>query len=572
MINLSIGYVNLLAKDNNLQQRYNLVAKLARLKFDYSSEGQAINLAQRLSIALENYTDEYLISGLPLIYQQEILEKYLNQLLENSPMVFLMSQDEINNSLKEPIYGTCYKEIDYTFTAEYDPQIKLRSVNNPFIPKNTQLVREQPIQLQKNPSELWFCQSTQYQVPKSYISIVLINTEFNATAENLLSTKLYTKLLTDYLNEILYDASEAGVYVSINTSLNKMIFHFSGFNAGIYQLIKQVLSSFYDFEFSRVDYQRHLTKHLMDCKSYLMSSPYKQLLSELRRQQISSIFSTQTMIETNQKHNFRKMLEYQKEISQIISKSQCRIIVYGNETPRSAMEYSRLIESTLQLGEISNKHLQIKTTKPKANSIIKLTNTKETNLAFCYYWPMGNRLLEFKKYCFCLLLSHLLSQPFFDSLRTKQQLGYIVFCKFLREYNEFGMGMCAQAVSENFSPNKIRSMFEQFVTKTAPTVLKQFEQKEYDNLKYSLIHQLMQKPKNMYENFISIFTEIKNYQQQPDFNRRTEICKIVENITQQEILDFYLKQCRQKPPVELQAITEEEAKKKYESSSQLMTH
>ena len=86
------------------------------------------------------------------------------------------------------------------------------------------------------------------------------------------------------------------------------------------------------------------------------------------------------------------MLEYQKEISQIISKIQCRIIVYGNETPRSAMEYSRLIESTLQLGEISNKHLQIKTTKPKANSIIKLTNTKETNLAFCYYWPMGNRI------------------------------------------------------------------------------------------------------------------------------------------------------------------------------------
>ena len=555
MINLSIGYVNLLAKDNNLEERYNLVSRLAKLKFDYSSEQQAINLAQQLSIALEIYKGEYLISGLPLSFNKAILEKYIGQLSTNFPMIFIMSQNDIDNSLKEPIYGTCYKELEYKYNPQYESQIRLRSIDNLFIPTNTHLVREQPIRLQKDPVELWFCQSIQYQVPKSFISIVLISSDFNSSPDQLLSCKLYLKLLMDHLNEILYDANEAGVYATTNNNLNKIILNFSGFNSGIYQLINQVLSSFYDFDLTRENYQRHLRKHLMDCKSFLMSSPYKQLLSELKRQKIPSIFSTKTMIETNNRHNFRKLIEFQNNIRQVITRSQCRIIIYGNETPSSAIEYSNLVKNKFQLGQMITNH-QIKTIQPKANYIVKLTNNKETNLAFSFYWPLGNRIINFKNYCFSLLLSHLLSQPFFDSLRTKQQLGYIVFCKFFREYNNFGIGFCAQAVSKNFSPNKIRFMFEQFIKKTAPEVLRTFKSEEYENLKQSLIHQLMQKPKNMYENFIGIFSEIKDYQEQPNFNRKQEICQIISNISQEQITNFFLTSCDLNKVIELQAINE----------------
>ena len=475
MINYCIGYVVTLAKDKQLQERYKLVSRLSKLKFDYASEGSPINLTQRLSIALEKCTGEYLTSGIPLKFDQSILEKYLME-LNSLPMVFIMSQDDISDASQEPIYGTNYQQITYPYKAEFNSKIKLRSIDNPFIPRNLGLVREVPTKLHNSPVELWYCQSTQYQVPKSYISMVLFNSEFNSTAEQFLATRLYIDLLMDNLNELLYDASEAGVYVKIYSSMNYIQLQFSGFSSGLYELIKQVIKQMVTFKFTDSEFNKYLQKHLTDCKSYLMSSPYKLLLAELRRQQIPSIFSPHTMINTNTSFTYEKMQKYHQSMSQLLSKSSIRMIVYGNETTNSAIKYSNLIEKQLQLTEVAQ-HQKIVTKDVTSNLIIKLRNLQETNVAFGLYWHMGNRLKDFDKYIYCLLLSNVLSQPFFDSLRTKQQLGYIVFCKFFREYNNFGMGLCAQAVSENFPVNKIRSMFEEFIHKTAPSVLSKFDKK-----------------------------------------------------------------------------------------------
>lgn len=555
IVNLCIGYVQLLANDMDHEKRYGLVSRLSMRRFDYSSEPSPSNLVQSMAISLEKHQDEFLLASTPRNYDEKVMRDYINQLCGSYPTVYLLSKDPLGDSPRsEPVYGTLFEEVDYVYTPQTTSEFYLRPATSPFEPDTLDLVDEVPVCLQKSPVNLWFYQSTQFKVPKSHISVNLYNDQFCRTPSARLSLKLYTDLFMDSLNELLYDASEAGLNVNMQVGANNFGIHFSGYNAGIPALMEHVLEKLLTFDLDKSSYERNLEGHAIDCKSFLMSSPYGQLLSALRRKRVPSLFSSEQMLQANSQHTFEVMQSYRGELGAMLSRAVVRMAVYGNERPEQALAYSKLVETQLNVGEVAahvSRKVQPDTAVPTSDIDLQLKNPDETNVAFGYFFHVGDRREQFRQYCQTLLLGTMLSQPFFDSLRTKQQLGYIVFCRFTREYNDYGIGMMAQAVAKDYSVEKIQPMFNEFVQETAPTLLKNMSQAEFQNLKKSLIHKLTQRPKSMHESYSVMLSEIMSYQDEPDFGRIGRIAETVETLKFSEINTFYSEQILNKTPVRL---------------------
>tara|TARA_Y100000389_G_scaffold45724_2_gene40593 strand:- start:4244 stop:7045 length:2802 start_codon:yes stop_codon:yes gene_type:complete len=572
MIDLTIGYVQLLAKSSvsDHENRYGLISRLSLRQFEFAGEPEPMNLVQKLSISLEKHEDEYLLANQPRQFDADVITKYLQELGEGSPLIFLISRDSQDNPLSEPVYGTKYKETSYNFEQKLVDGLKLRDSLNPFEPTNTDLlevevpeslIREKPVRLATDLNmELWFCQSSQFKRPKSHIILTLKNPEFSNTAKNYLTAYIFLQLFTDSLNEILYDSMEAGMNTRLMVVNDKLTIDFYGYSAGISPLINRILNELFAFNITKEAYQRILEEQATQCKIFKMSSPYHQLLYKLSEVTVDGIYSIDDLLLENKALTFEDLWKFKDNFAQLVSSSWFSLSVYGNETEENAKNYAKSISNQLKPLSGVVKFPSPKTIPLEIDTVISLENKDETNIAFGIQFALGNRAsatpTDLKEYVSAILLSSVLSQPFFDSLRTKQQLGYIVSCRTRREYDEYGILFMAQAVEEKFPEVKIRTLFETFLRETAPAVLKGLSSEEYLNLQKSLINQIVEMPTSMNKSLSFMQNEIQNPigGKEPDFEMYQKLANIVSEISQIELLTYYINEILGGKPVQIHTV------------------
>jgi len=140
-------------------------------------------------------------------------------------------------------------------------------------------------------------------------------------------------------------------------------------------------------------------------------------------------------------------------------------------------------------------------------------NPKEVNSALVYQLQIGfvpqRELLSTK-----LLLLHMMREPAFDDLRTKQQLGYIVFVTRSEGRSVFGIRFTIQSERE---PVYLESRVETFLEAYREQAAK-MSQEEFERQKEGLISAKLQKLENLYSETNRFWSHINNGYL--DFRRR----------------------------------------------------
>ena len=549
IVNLCLGYMQIMLQDTEHEDRYNLISRLSRRQFDYSSEPNPIKLVKKMAISMEQFEDEYYLGSLLREYDATVMNKYITQLATSMPLVFVYGrslEDEHEEKQEkdggdiqvEPIYGTEYRKMSYPFKAETCSNFSLRETTNPFEPTDLKTKESEAIRLDSSPVHLWFCR-TLHTLPKSNVSLSLFNKKFNQDTETHVMLKIYIDMFMDSLNELLYDSSEAGEHAYIYASSYALHFELSGYNDGLLSLLKTLLG-ITSFTMTKDNFDRQKSSHLAGYEEQLVSAPYKQLLSGIRRKQISALYSTPELIAAANKLTFETITQFSVTFAEMIKESGARMLVSGNETTKTAKEYASEVGSTFELNEPDTLTVpQVDAVPIVQDDTFELSNMEETNIAFGLHYHIGNRNENFRDYCMTILLDEGLSQPFFDSLRTKQQLGYITFCRVCRERDEYGLGFFGQAIEKNFPADTIEKMFKTFVNETAIDVLLHLSTEDYVEICDSLVNQLTQKPKTIRESHGKYGAEICSSDHEPEFDRAIRICNTVRTITIEELVDFY---------------------------------
>ncbi|CAG2101366.1 unnamed protein product [Medioppia subpectinata] len=130
------------------------------------------------------------------------------------------------------------------------------------------------------------------------------------------------------------------------------------------------------------------------------------------------------------------------------------------------------------------------------------------------------------------LLQQILKQPFFDKLRTKQQLGYVVWA-YIRGAN--GMSFL---IESDYKPSFLNERIEAYI-QWFTKYIEDMNETDFETQRQALITRKLVKPKNSWDKCWTLWAEVMS--KEYNFNREEIEVKAIKEITKQDIIDFMKK-------------------------------
>lgn len=279
----------------------------------------------------------------------------------------------------------------------------------------------------------------------------------------------------------------------------------------------------------------------MTTNNFFLSDPYRQTLSNLdiflrnnstdHLTKLKSIKNLKKTISEKNLHLFSLFLD------SFLTESKYEWLIQGNLTKKETLDIVNSTENILQENILPKENIspiKIANISENKNFYVNFLSQDENNLnsSLTSYFQVGN--LWDKDYCKLLILEALFREKFFDDLRTKKALGYIVRLG-LKEDRDINGVFCLVQSSQR-SPEYLHNEINEFLAKPEFEEIDEDLYKEYVN---SVIDEISKKDLKLEEEVLRNFHEIKsrNYK----FDKKTTYVNLLKEITLEEVKEFYYK-------------------------------
>eukprot|EP00173_Palmaria_palmata_P002734 Plantae.Rhodophyta-Palmaria_palmata.ctg2845.p1 GENE.Plantae.Rhodophyta-Palmaria_palmata.ctg2845~~Plantae.Rhodophyta-Palmaria_palmata.ctg2845.p1 ORF type:complete len:633 (+),score=134.09 Plantae.Rhodophyta-Palmaria_palmata.ctg2845:236-1900(+) len=428
---------------------------------------------------------------------------------------------------EEKWYGTAYRmdEIPASIIERWaavvpDPSLAIPG-KNPFIPTNFDLaaepLNEGEIDL-KGPTKIALSEKFElhhkldrsFKRPKVDLKVNLENPVTYASAKNLVLTKAFIALLKDDLNTFAYDAELAGLDYDVDAVDNGLVLSLSGYNDKILVLFNKVLEKMTSFccdperfamicdqlerRWANFDLEQPYT-HAMYGVMFLTEAPrwhISQYLAQMRDGNIITIESV---------NNF---------VPYLLEKMRAVVMVHGNVSEEWARNVCSTIEGVIPFQPLSliERPLRRVVILPTEFAVVtrKLgTNREDNNSAVSLNYQIGPRG-DFGSDVALELLTAIMEKPAFHELRTKLQLGYMVFTGIDRSEGIHGLYCVIQSTVAD--PDELDTHIEAFLAQFRKETLKALPATEFDSYVESAIATKLEKDKRMSQRTRRFYNEV----------------------------------------------------------------
>jgi insulysin len=417
-------------------------------------------------------------------------------------------------SKKERWYGTeyTYEKIPSEFLIEIQEASSSTSKNrltelhlpheNQFIPTKLEVekkeVKEPAIEpkLIRNDelTRIWFKKDDTFWVPKANVFATCRNTLPGATAENALKARLYTDIVRDALEEYSYDAELAGLDYSVVSHSMGFEISVSGYNDKLSVLLEKVLVTMRDLEIKPDRFEIIKERLLRGLKNWEFQQPYNQV-GDFTRWLTSdkAYINEQSLAELPH----LTATDIQQFYPQLIRQMHVETFVHGNLHKEDALKLGNLIESTLKPRVLPQTQWPIPRSlvfPAGGNYVYHKTLKDPANVNHCieYLLYVGDRAVRHIR-AKTLLLDQMTHEPAFDQLRTKEQLGYVVFSGARFTATTIGFRFIIQSEK---TPEYLEGRIDSFLSGYAKSIADMTES-EFEGHKRSLITKRSETLKNL---------------------------------------------------------------------------
>ncbi|CAA20142.1 Metallopeptidase [Schizosaccharomyces pombe] len=450
---------------------------------------------------------------------------------------------------KEKFYGIDYglEDLDSQFIDSL-LHIKTSSelylpLANEFIPWSLE-VEKQPVttklkvpNLVRNDKfvRLWHKKDDTFWVPKANVFINFISPIARRSPKVSVSTTLYTRLIEDALGEYSYPASLAGLSFSLSPSTRGIILCISGFTDKLHVLLEKVVAMMRDLKVHPQRFEILKNRLEQELKDYDALEAYHRSNHVLTWLSEPHSWSNAELREAIKDVQVGDMSDF---ISDLLKQNFLESLVHGNYTEEDA---KNLIESAQKLidpkpvfaSQLSRKRAII---VPEGGNYIYKTvvpNKEEKNSAIMYNLQIS-QLDDERSGALTRLARQIMKEPTFSILRTKEQLGYIVFT-LVRQVTPFiNLNIFVQSErSSTYLESRIRALLDQFKSEFL-----EMSDEDFSKHKSSLINFMLEKHTNLKEESSMYWLRICDgfY----DFTRLEKQAEIVSTITKDEFYSFFI--------------------------------
>jgi len=464
-----------------------------------------------------------------------INKKYYNELYQyiNHSYCLLKNYKSIVNKLFTNNFDINKKYIKY---IKYYNNLNILNTNidNKYLDININLYNKInnkyniPILLKKN---IWYGGNSNFNEPIIYINLLLYNNKYYSSPLNYILTELSCTIINHIISSYLFNAYDVGYNISIIPSYYNELINISINGPNDINKLKIIIKDISFLIKNINEYFIKLSKLYIDNLLITYSQKIKNILL-LNSWELSSIllkpFILPTTYDINILLNTLKTINYniiKKYINNLFDDAYIINFIYGN------INY-KYIDNIVD--DIIN---NIKCCKYKDYNINKLTNNtfihpnkKEISNCITYYYNIDN----FSPILFCLIniFINIYQNNFFDELRTKQQLGYLVSMYYNNIKNNY---FIIQKIQSSQDINYVKNKIDEFNN----NLLNLLSEKKFNDAKNILKNELLS-PENSLSDVYSIYlNEIIN--QYYLFDRKKIILNELNNITINNIIDFIKK-------------------------------
>jgi insulysin len=542
------------------------LANMSKLNFRFEQKADAAATVSKYSNQLYKFTGDgkippnrILNSTIPLKYDPQAIIEYGSFLNPDNFKITITSQTLTGLNKKEKWYGTEYsyepipeelmKKIK---SVEVIPQLHLPAPNN-FIPLNLDILQRKSKDPLKHPyliednnkMQVWYKQDDQFEVPKGTIELILHLPNSNNGVKSSSYSSLLAELFNDELNSVTYYASLVGLKVHVGLWRDGFNVKISGYNDKLPVLLETIIKRLINFKPNKERYESIKFKMYQDLKNFGFNVPYNQIGTHLLLLTNEKTYRYEDRIQIlNEIATFEDVYEF-ATTSLWESGVYTEALIHGNFDITTARDIKDVIDKyTKSIPSINSDIGLIQQTirlknyisPPNDNARYELYLQDEDNINSCieYYVQISPDRDHVKLRVLTDLLATLIREPCFNQLRTKEQLGYVVFSGLRICRNSFGFRVLIQSERSTYY---LEYRIHEFLHQFGRYINNDLTDEDFAKFKQALKDIKLTRLKHLNEETSRFWNAITDGYY--NFEARIEHVEILQTISKQEFISYY---------------------------------
>ena len=534
-------YLDIIIKYDKYDKYAKYVKDIYLINFNYMDKLDTTQLCNQLASNIKYYGIKYAYSGSINISEIKNSSEYTEMYKKidlNNFIKIVHNKKELSETKLIPAYNAKYMELEKSNikinnSIKFDID-KIFDIENEYLNLNPVLIPKldsKPIEIKKN---IWYCGDSSFKDTSVYIQLQFYNNNFYNSPKNYLLTKLCCEILNFIKETKLFKLLELPYQIGITprnnlSSINIIIKSFNDIDKiklifdNIYKLIndKNIINMISDKYIENLI--TTFTEKYNNFK-YINSNKYSLYIYNCLTNKYE--YTYEIMLQELKKINIKDIREY---YNILFNNSIINMFIFGNIKSEDIIK--------LDTFDKYNKEDKIKLPKTLILSksyFIKHPHSKEITNSITYFYLIPDTNIKLihisKNKLLSLITAELLSQEFFNILRTKYQLGYLVRMNLIPNKNHY-------YISQTIQSSKPVKILKQYIKAfNNKLILKIIDKVDFNKYIEIIRKQIIDPSKSLIEQFVKYTNEINL--QEYVFDRNEILSKALDNITKEDLINF----------------------------------
>lgn len=496
VVQLVFAQIELIRDSGVAKWRHRQQGSLAAMHFRFQEKVAPMNYASQLAGRLHDYPVTDVLRGPFRMdrYNSARIRSILGALTPANVLVTLTAPD-VATDRESPFYQVPYSvtQLSSETLAQWreagrDTALQLPEPN-PYIPEDFALIeapeKSKPQLLEER---LWYAPDIQFGVPKVQLRAAfqspLINTVAGAA-----KIALLLSVIEDNLNAEAYPAALAGLSYSFDVNPDGFGFSVGGFGDKIPVLLDKIVGRLQAPRLEEAVVARVRAELIRNWRNTTKSEPYRRVWAKVPEILQATDYDPLQLAAALESVSLAELRAFAVSL---FDSSRLTLLAGGNLSEQRARQLVQPVAALAdQNAQPGASHRQVARVEQAQTHEIDLDHNDTALIR--YYQGRSATLEEQARF---MVLRQLIKAPFFNDLRTEQQLGYVVAAVDVSLDRMPGIGLLVQ--SPVADSNAIENAIEDFLN-TFAEQLAGMNDTDLASYRTAVITNLKEKPKNLGE-------------------------------------------------------------------------
>ncbi|KAL9093656.1 MAG: hypothetical protein Q9159_000185 [Coniocarpon cinnabarinum] len=551
-------YISILHETPPQEWIFNEIKDMAEVDFRFKQKGSASRATSGLAQTMQEHIDRNrLLNGesVPRRFDGKVIGESTGWLKADNVHLTVITQDDPPGEIRrEKWYGTEFSEQDIPRdlldslrqaekmpAGQRIPQLHLPKKNE-FIPERLSVHKKDVKEPAKAPRlirhepnvRLWYKKDDQFWVPKANVQIALRNPLCGANQQSFVLTAVIEALIEDALAEYAYDADLAGLAYSFQGGYTGLNVAVSGYNDKMSVLLEKVLATLRDLEIKQDRFNIVKERMTRSFKNVQYAPPYQQVAQYTRFLGTERAFVYDQLLPELERATVENVRSFH---ALLVSQFHIEMLVQGNVDREEALIMADTVSKVLDPRPLLTPQWPIRRSVelPKNSHYVYQRQLKdEQNVNHCIeYMLQVGHAADRESRARLLVFTQMTEEPAFDQLRTKEQLGYIVF-------SGLGSNVCTDVFHVLIQSERDCEYLEQRIDSFLAGFkdeLHNMTDKKFEEHKRSVINKRLEKLKNLNQECTRFWTHITS--EFLHFDAVDDDVAHIRKLKKQDLIEFY---------------------------------